>query len=137
MNSIMSDAGMYRMHSVRIMGTHVPLANWAKVPDLVVQLTNKLNQPSKDMVVTLAESHAAFEQIHPFSDGNGRTGRLLLFAQALKANITPPLVTKERKFAYYKYLELAQTKGKFEPLELFIAQSILFCHELLNPAEKH
>ena len=136
MNGIISDAGMYRKHSVRIMGAHVSLANWAKVPDLVIQLTDKLNQPSKDMVATLAETHAAFEQIHPFSDGNGRAGRLLLFAQALKANITPPLVTKERKFAYYKYLELAQTKGKFEPLELFIAQSILFCSELLNPTEK-
>lgn len=136
MNGIMSDAGMYRKHSVRIMGAHVPLANWAKVPALVAQLTDKLNKPSKDMVATLAETHAAFEQIHPFSDGNGRAGRLLLFAQALKANITPPLVTKERKFAYYKYLEIAQTKGKFEPLELFVAQSMLFCHELLNPAEK-
>lgn len=136
MNGIMSDAGMYRNHSVRIMGAHVPLANWAKVPDLVTQLTHKLNRPSKDMIVTLAETHAEFEQIHPFSDGNGRTGRLLLFAQALKANLTPPLVTKERKLAYYKYLELAQTKGKLESLELFIAQSILFCDELLNPAEK-
>ena len=136
MNGIMSDAGMYRKHSVRIMGAHVPLANWAKVPDLVAQLADKLNQSSKDMVATLAETHAVFEQVHPFSDGNGRTGRLLLFAQALRANLTPPLVTKERKFAYYKYLELAQTKGKFEPLELFIAQSVLFCRELLNPTEK-
>lgn len=136
MNGIMSDAGMYRKHSVRIMGAPVPLANWAEVPDLVAQLANKLNQPSKDMIATLAETHAEFEQIHPFSDGNGRTGRLLLFAQALKAGLTPPLVTKERKFAYYKYLELAQTKGELEPLELFTAQSILFCDKLLNPAEK-
>ena len=35
----------------------------------------------------LAERHARFERIHPFSDGNGRTGRLLLFAQALQAGL--------------------------------------------------
>lgn len=133
MNGIMSDAGMYRRHSVRIMGAHVPLANWAKIPDLIAQTVEELNHSSSDdILANLAKTHATFEQIHPFSDGNGRTGRLLLFAQALKAGFTPPLVTKERKFAYYKYLELAQTKGSYAPLELFIAQSILFCHELLN-----
>jgi Fic family protein len=132
MNGIMSDAGKYRQHSVRIMGARVPLANWAKVPDLITQLVETSGNPSKDIVADLTKSHATFEQIHPFSDGNGRTGRLLLFAQALKANLTPPLVTKERRFAYYKYLELAQTKKEYGPLELFIAQSMLFCHELLS-----
>jgi Fic family protein/DNA-binding XRE family transcriptional regulator len=132
MNGIMSDAGTYRKHSVRIMGTHVPLANWQKVPDLIVQLVGELGDASGNIVDNLAKTHAVFEKIHPFSDGNGRTGRLLLFAQALKVGLTPPLVTKERKFAYYKYLELAQTKGNYKPLELFIAQSMLFCHELLK-----
>jgi Fic family protein len=132
MNGIMSDAGMYRKHSVRIMGTHVPLANWQKVPDLIAQLVDELNHTPGNIVDSLAKTHAIFEQVHPFSDGNGRTGRLLLFTQALKAGFTPPLVTKERKFAYYKYLELAQMKGNYEPLELFVAQSMLFCHELLS-----
>jgi cell filamentation protein, protein adenylyltransferase len=137
MNGIMSDAGTYRKHSVRIMGAHVPLANWAKVPDLVTNLTGDLNHATRDTLADLAKTHAVFEQIHPFSDGNGRTGRLLLLAQALKAGRTPPLVTKERKFAYYKYLELAQTKDKYEPLELFIAQSMLFCDELLNGSARN
>ena len=133
MNGIMSDAGIYRRHSVRIMGAHVALANWAKIPDLIAQTTENLNHSTNDDIIAeLAKTHATFEQIHPFNDGNGRTGRLLLFAQALKAGLTPPLVTRERKFAYYKYLDLAQTKGSYTPLELFIAQSILFCHELLN-----
>lgn len=132
MNGIIGDAGTYRKHSVRIMGSRVALANYAKVPELMHQLTVDINKPCIDILETLAITHATFEQIHPFSDGNGRTGRLIMLAQALKAGLTPPLVVKERKFAYYKYLELAQTQKDFRPLELFIAQSILFTSNLLS-----
>jgi Fic family protein len=132
MNGIMSDAGQYRKRPVRITNTSVTVAQWAKVPGLMSQLTIDLAQPTKDITAALAKTHAAFEQIHPFSDGNGRTGRLLLFAQALRAGLMPPLVVKERRFAYFKYLELAQTKNMHQPLELFIAEAMLFCHELLN-----
>ncbi len=132
MNGIIGDAGAYRKHSVRIMGSHVALANHAKVPELINQLVIDLEKPSNDSIEVLARTHATFEQIHPFSDGNGRTGRLIMLAQALKARLTPPLVVKERKFAYYKYLELAQTQEDFRPLELFIAQSMLFTDNLLS-----
>jgi Fic family protein len=132
MNGIISDAGQYRKRPVRITNTSVTVARWAKVPDLMSQLMVDLAHPTKDITAALAKTHAAFEQIHPFSDGNGRTGRLLLFAQALRAGLVPPLVVKERRFAYFKYLELAQTKDVHQPLELFITEAMLFCHELLN-----
>jgi Fic family protein/DNA-binding XRE family transcriptional regulator len=132
MNGIISDAGQYRKHSVRIMGSHVALANWAKVPDLIRNLTANLQSPSNDIIKILADTHARFEQIHPFSDGNGRTGRLIMLAQALAVGIVPPLVVKERKHAYYKYLEAAQTMDNLSPLELFIAQSMQFTDELLK-----
>lgn len=133
MNGIISSAGQYRNHSVRIMGTHVALANWQKVPQLVQQLTDGLTTDSStDPIKSLAEFHAIFEQIHPFSDGNGRTGRLLLLAQAMSAGLTPPLVLKERRAAYYKYLEIAQTTDDHRPLEFFIAESISRCAELLQ-----
>lgn len=73
----------------------------------------------------LAERHARFERIHPFSDGNGRTGRLLLFVQVLQAGLMPPLVLKERKRAYYYCLERADLDGDLAPLELFLAESML------------
>lgn len=132
MNGIIADAGQYRKHSARIMGSHVALANWVKVPDLVSQLASDLEKPAKDIIEALANTHARFERIHPFSDGNGRTGRLVMLAQALRSGLTPPLVVKERKHAYYKYLELAQTKENYKPLELFIAESISFTNDLLK-----
>lgn len=133
MNGIIGDAGQYRNHSVRIMGSRIVLANWQKVPQLVQQLTERqVEDSSTDSIQSLAKLHAAFEQIHPFSDGNGRTGRLLLLAQALSIGLTPPLVLKERRAAYYKYLEIAQTTGDHQPLEFFVAEAISRCAELLQ-----
>ncbi len=131
MNGILGDAGEYRRHSVRIMGTQVTVANHLKVPVLIDGLVTNISQASKDPIALLSETHAHFEKIHPFSDGNGRVGRLLALAQALDANLTPPLVPKERKQAYYKYLELSQAKENFVPLELFMAESMISAHELL------
>ena len=131
MNGIISDAGQYRQHSVRIMGAHVTVANYLKIPGLMDQLVMNIGQVSKDPIEALSLTHATFEKIHPFSDGNGRVGRLLMLAQALKVNLTPPLVAKERKYAYYKYLELAQMKDNFLPLELFVAESIIATSQLL------
>lgn len=131
MNGILSDAGAFRKHAVRIMGANVALANWASIPKKLDALLSS-NYSEPDIVASLALIHAQFEQIHPFSDGNGRTGRLLMLAQALKNGLMPPVVIKERKKAYYKYLEAAQTNGEYDPLELFIAQSIIFTDELLS-----
>lgn len=131
MNGIRSDAGQYRRQPVRIVGARVPLANWQKIPSLVQRFIADIGE-SDDLISELAISHARFEQIHPFSDGNGRTGRLLMLAQALSSGYMPPLIVKERKYAYYKYLELAQVKEDHRPLELFIAQSIHFCADLLE-----
>lgn len=133
MNGIISDAGEYRRHSVRIMGAQVTVANYLKVSVLIDELVANISQDSKDKdpIALLSATHAHFEKIHPFSDGNGRVGRLLMLAQALDANLTPPLVLKEKKQAYYKYLELAQTKENFVPLELFMTESIISAHGLL------
>lgn len=49
----------------------------------------------------------------------------MLFILALKLGLTPPILKKERRFAYYKYLELAQTREITDLLEMLIAESIL------------
>jgi Fic family protein/DNA-binding XRE family transcriptional regulator len=131
MNGIIGDAGQYRRHGVRIMGTQVAVANYLRVPDLMGRLLANMSQSNEDPIAALSTTHATFEKIHPFSDGNGRVGRLLMLAQALKAGLIPPLIAKERKFAYYKYLELAQTKDDFIPLQLFLAEAMIRTNELL------
>lgn len=125
MSGIVSDAGYFRSHQVRIQGSMTPLANFIKIPDLISNWCNLANGETTDTIGLLARSHANFEHIHPFSDGNGRTGRLLLFTLSLKLGLVPPILKKDRRFAYYKYLELAQTREITDPLEMLIAESII------------
>ena len=49
--------------------------------------------------------HVAFERIHPFQDGNGRVGRLIMFKECLKHNITPFIIDEEHKMFYYRGLK--------------------------------
>lgn len=132
MNGIVSNAGQYRKHSSRIMGSRVALANWMKISYLMNQFVSNLEFDNKNFLEHLAKSHADFEQIHPFTDGNGRTGRLIMIAQSLIKRKYPPIVIRERKNAYYAYLEKAQAELLYEPLELFLGNSILYTKELFS-----
>lgn len=129
MNGIMENAGELRNYRVRILGSQVPLANYETLPEKLAEFAEELNTVdgtlSGDLVAELARAHAKFEKLHPFGDGNGRTGRLIMFAQALRVGVAPPLVIKERKTAYYKYLSEAQLYEKYGLLEMLIAESIL------------
>ena len=52
----------------------------------------------------IAEFHILFEKIHPFADGNGRVGRLLMAYQAIQNNIVPPLIINESRDEYLKVI---------------------------------
>lgn len=52
----------------------------------------------------LVAFHVAFERIHPFQDGNGRVGRLILFKECLKYNIVPFIISDDLKLFYYRGL---------------------------------
>ena len=132
MNGILSNAGEWRNHGVRIQGSRVALANFMRISEKIQHLCNDLNSETEDPIAVLARTHAVFEQIHPFSDGNGRTGRLVMFIKSLQFGIVPPIVPKERKAVYYRYLELAQMDEKYDNLEQFIAESIIATAELLE-----
>lgn len=64
----------------------------------------------------LAKFHAKYENIHPFQDGNGRTGRIILYKECLKNNICPFIIEDTEKQEYYDCLNEAQTKENYEPL---------------------
>lgn len=69
MNGTASDAGQYRRHAVRIAGAGVPLANWLRVPDRIVELTERMVDSGEDVVARLARTHAEFESL--FDDALG------------------------------------------------------------------
>ena len=49
--------------------------------------------------------HVKFERIHPFQDGNGRVGRLVMFWQCLQAGIVPFIITEDLRFYYYRGIQ--------------------------------
>jgi len=136
MAGILDTAGTYRNHPVRIVGSFVPTANHLKIPELMGSLENKILESCKksknksaqsvrDLVVSIVEVHAIFEKIHPYADGNGRVGRLLMIAMLIKNNIPPAIITQETKRLYYNYLSVAQIEEKYEALTSYATDAIL------------
>lgn len=81
----------------------------------------------------LASFHARFEQIHPFADGNGRVGRLLLYKECLKEGITPFIVDDTRKAIYYSALEQFQVYDNHQPLiDYFASEQNFYANYLKN-----
>jgi fido (protein-threonine AMPylation protein) len=132
MNGIREDAGQYRTHAVRIVGTHVPTANPQSIAKRMNELIKKIRAPDCDIFETLAHTHAEFEQIHPFSDGNGRIGRLLMHTIALRAGMPPVVVKTTRRRMYMKSLNQAQMKGEHEPLVEFVCDSLIEGYKILD-----
>lgn len=132
MNGIHSDAGFYRRHAVRIVGANVPTANYVKVPYLMEELAKDMNKKSKEIIGHVATIHSKFEQIHPFGDGNGRVGRLIMNAMLLKQNIAPAVIKQKGKQKYYSCLNKAQLREDIEPLKDFILDSILEGYKILE-----
>lgn len=133
LNSIHPDAGIYRNHGVRIMGADLPTANYLKVPQLMKNLSERISRVSKaDAIAGAAKTHARFEQIHPFADGNGRIGRLIIQAILLKNNIAPAIIDQKDKPIYLRYLNVAQTRGDNSLLEDFLCDAILRGYDLIS-----
>lgn len=135
MNGIRPDAGTYRRHAVRIVGVNLPTANYIRVPDLTPEVIAGASKKTNDIVAAAAEVHSRFEQIHPFSDGNGRVGRLLMSAMLLRANVAPAIIRQEHRQLYYTYLYKAQTKDDQSQLENFLCDAVADGFKILERAD--
>lgn len=132
MNGIRPDAGFYRRHAVRITGVNLPTANYVKIPDLMPATIAKADKNAGDIIGRVADVHSRFEQIHPFSDGNGRIGRLLMSAMLLRADLPPAVIDQRRKQLYYTYLYKAQAKNDQSQLEDFLCDAVMDGFKILE-----
>ena len=67
----------------------------------------------------LAVFHAKYELIHPFQDGNGRTGRMIIFREALKHDVTPFIIRNENRIKYVSALNKAQIGADYTDLTAY------------------
>lgn len=112
------------------------VGDWKKRANIVGAVTTALPQEVPEKMHSLIESfvnlehatlediakfHADFEKIHPFQDGNGRVGRMILFKQCLNAGLVPAIIKDERKSEYYRVLDQAQNKNDLSGLVRFLS----------------
>ena len=78
----------------------------------MTKLMDWYNSLSKITIKEIIEFHARFEKIHPFQDGNGRVGRIIIFKECLKNNIIPFIILDKDKLFYYRGLKEYQNGGE-------------------------
>lgn len=67
-------------------------------------------------LMVLATFHVRYESIHPFQDGNGRTGRLILFRECLRHGIVPPVIEDSNRYEYLEALRMYREKEEVEAM---------------------
>jgi len=77
----------------------------SKVKGEMAKLLMNYNQISKATFEDIIEFHYNFEAIHPFQDGNGRVGRIIMFKECLKNEIAPFIIDEQHKIFYYRGLK--------------------------------
>ena len=110
-NKDIKDTEGYRTVQVFIRGSeHIPPSP-EKIPNLMTYFIYNYNHAEEDVFTRIARYHIEFEKIHPFEDGNGRTGRILLNYELLKNNMPPVVITKDDRVKYFEFLQNNDIKG--------------------------
>lgn len=125
------EAGRYRSSNVLISGArHVP-PEALKLPEAMQRLMQwyAAAAPALHPVLRAAHLHVHFVGIHPFIDGNGRTSRLLMNLELLKAGYPPAVLPVERRLAYYEALDRAHVDGDYSAFEVLVADCALEAFE--------
>lgn len=118
------DRGVYRRVPVRIMGAkHEPVQPYLIQPKMEQLLESYINS-TEHIIPRLARFHIEFEGIHPFIDGNGRTGRLFVNMELMKAGYPPIDIKFSDRVAYYKAFDEYYEKTNLNAMEKLFANYV-------------
>lgn len=118
------DRGVYRRVPVRIMGArHEPLQPYLIEPRMESLLID-YKSSQDNLIKRLAKFHIEFESIHPFIDGNGRTGRLLVNLELMKNGYPPIDIKFTDRIKYYDAFEEYHKKNNIKAMENLFASYV-------------
>lgn len=114
------DKGQFKKSENMIIGAEFQTASPVETPGLVSQLVDNLQyrletaKTKDDKIIAILDTHVQFERIHPFSDGNGRTGRMIMMYSFLQEGFPPLIIEKETKAQYIEFLANQDVEGFFQ-----------------------
>lgn len=121
--------GMFREHDIRPFGGGMTPPSWPLVPARVQDWIDEVkaarfgSDDKEPLPEVLARLHDSFEKVHPFIDGNGRVGRLLLNLLLVRLGYPPVVVLKQQRPAYLTAMQKAD-KGDCGPLGEILARAM-------------
>lgn len=119
--------GSFRRHNIETFPGGMQPPDWTDVHMLTtgwLEQVSQLRSPDVPFPQALADVHADFERIHPFLDGNGRTGRLVLNLILIRLGYPPAVIRKAERARYLRALR-RDDAGDSGPLGEFLARAIL------------
>lgn len=124
--------GKYRTGQVNLINADIKLPNSQEVPLRMGKLIKNINNyKDNDIIGKIAMDHYEFEAIHPFFDGNGRIGRLIMITQLLSKGFAPAIIQVNDRYKYYMALSKADL-GDYRNIVQMICDSIIKGYELLE-----
>ncbi|CAB3751788.1 hypothetical protein LMG29739_01382 [Paraburkholderia solisilvae] len=119
------DAGRYRQGNVLIGGASTVPPDAVHVPqEMNALLVWYERSAALHPVERAAELHTRFVKIHPFIDGNGRTGRLLLNFELMKSGYPPAVIRTQDRQTYYRVLDEACVTGVYDGISTPVAEAV-------------
>lgn len=118
------DRGVYRRIPVKIMGAAHETSKPYLIAEKMGKLLSNFSKNTEHIITKLARFHIEFESIHPFIDGNGRTGRLLVNLELMKAGFPPIDIKFSDRNAYYSAFDEYHKSNKLSAMENLFAKYI-------------
>jgi len=129
--------GSFRRHEIRAFPKGMKPPSWVEVPAALAEWVagSPALDTSSHPMEDLARAHVAFEQIHPFLDGNGRTGRLLTNLMLVRAGLPPAVIFTRDRERYLTALRRADAGDVGALAELFARAVTASVYEFVLPAK--
>lgn len=116
-NKNIKDTSGYRKIPVFIRGADFVPPEAKYVSNMVMEQLYFYNHSTLPLLERIADFHIQFEHIHPFEDGNGRTGRLLINHELIRNNEIPIVIPDNKRAEYFEYLQNYDVKGLAHMIE--------------------